>query len=312
MVVKKARRKNQWRRTRNKARKRKRIFGMQTESKAGRQQRVQAAAAVAAEDPADAADDEEGSEDDDDDMPPLVPAENWAASLGQTDEAGVPSMAKCQLSGVLMHDPVRTPDGYLFERAALEDWVQVQQQPSNPLTGAPLAMEQVAEATDVAQYIQGYQLQMLSAITIAPEAFDEPSQPEVPEPAAAPAASSAAPVQMPAAEPMPAPSSLLGELPSLSTREENAQKKKEKGKIRIESRSVVDCPDYMRCAIDGKVMVNPVRSPHGHMFERKTLEKWLQNVGSVCPITQQALRLEECEADADMKKRIIKFLKGQQ
>merc|ERR1719343_646399 len=181
--------------------------------------------------------DEEGeSEDDEDDMPPLLPADNWEASLGQTDETGVPSMAKCQLSGVLMHDPVRTPDGYLFERAALEDWVQVQQQPSNPLTGAPLAMNEVAEATDVAQYIQGYQLQMLSAITIAPEAFDEPSQPEVPEPAA-PAAPAAASVAMPAAEPMPPPSSLLGDLPSLSTREENSQKpKKEKGKIRIESR----------------------------------------------------------------------------
>ena len=56
----------------------------------------------------------------------------------------------------------------------------------------------------------------------------------------------------------------------------------------------------MRCAIDGKVMVNPVRPPvlisgathgtlgtwqvlsrYGHHFERKTLEKWFGNCGSV-------------------------------
>ena len=55
----------------------------------------------------------------------------------------------------------------------------------------------------------------------------------------------------------------------------------------------------MRCAIDGKVMVNPVRlhlvvlqfkavllvqevlSRYGHHFEKKTLEKWFGNCGSV-------------------------------
>ena len=95
----------------------------------------------------------------------------------------------------------------------------------------------------------------------------------------------------------------------------------DKAKIRIESRSVVDCPEVpcqattcslrlphhwaavsqdMRCAIDGKVMVNPVHLPvfisagimhgtlgtrqvlsrYGHHFERKTLEKWFGNCGS--------------------------------
>merc|ERR1719168_518932 len=116
---------------------------------------------------------------------------------------------------------------------------------------------------------------------------------------------------MPAPEPMPSGPSLLGDLPSLANKESAKEKKKEKGKIRIESRSVVDCPDDMRCAIDGKVMINPLRSPYGHFFEKKTLERWMMNCGSVCPVSQQPLRLEECVADADMKKRIIKFLKGQ-
>merc|ERR1719330_994632 len=187
---KKARRKNNWRSAKNKARKRKRMFGLQGKGK-GTGNPAGAA-------PGDADAEGEGeSEDDEDDMPPLLPADNWEASLGQTDETGVPSMAKCQLSGSLMHDPVRTPDGYLFERSVLEDWML--QHPSNPLTGQPLTPAEVASATDVASFIQGYQLQMLSACAIAPEAFEEPAQPEVAAPAPAPL------VHMPAAEPMPTP-----------------------------------------------------------------------------------------------------------
>jgi len=291
----KARRKNNWRTAKNKARKRKRMFGMQG--------RNQGAAAAAPGVPGDDEDDEE-DDSEDDDMPPLIPADNWEGHLGQTDETFVPSMAKCQLSGALMHDPVKTPDGYLFERAALEDWMQHYN--SNPLTGAPLTIGECIPATDVASFIQGYQMQMLSACTIAPDAFDEPPPPEI----APPVPAAPAPVPMPAPEAMPSGPSLLGDLPSLANKEQK-EKKKEKGKIRIESRSVVDCPDDMRCAIDGKVMINPMRSPFGHYFEKKTLERWMQNCGSVCPVTQQTLRLEDCVADGEMKKRIVKFLKGQ-
>jgi len=75
---------------------------------------------------------------------------------------------------------------------------------------------------------------------------------------------------------------------------------------------VVDCPDEMRCGIDGKVMINPVLSCYGHRFEKKTLERWMMNCGSVCPVTQQPLRFEDCQADAEMKKKIVKFLKNDQ
>jgi len=295
---KKARRKNNWRSSKNKNRKRKRMFGMQKTGKAGA---AEAVPFLGTEE----GDQEGESEDDEDDMPPLMPAENWEASLGQTDETGVPSMAKCQLTGGLMHDPVRTPDGYLFERAVLEDWVLVNH--SNPLTGQPLQPLEIASATDVASFIQGYQLQMLSACTIAPEAFDEPLQPEVAAPTPA--------VQMPAAAPIapasPSGMASLGDLPSLQKEQPSPKSRKEKAKIRITSRSVVDCPDDMRCALDGKVMTSPQRSPYGHCFEKKTLEKWVMNCGSICPITQQPLRLEDCQPDAEMKKRIVKFLKGQ-
>lgn len=104
--------------------------------------------------------------------------------------------------------------------------------------------------------------------------------------------------------------SLLGDLPSLATGSPKANKKKEKNKIRITSRSHIEAPEEMRCQIDGKVAINPVRSPYGHLFEKKTLEKWLMNCGSVCPKTEQPLRLQDCVPDVEMKKAIVKFLKG--
>jgi len=242
-------------------------------------------------------DDEPDSSDDDDDMPPLIPADNWAPHLGQMDQvSNIPSKAMCELSGAMMCDPVMTPDGHLFERAAIEDWMTVSA--SNPRTGAPLSMEQCTPASQIQEYIQGYQMQMMAACQISPEAFEQPRE-EVQAAAAA------------------VPSSggkFLSDLPSLNTgapAPTSPSNKKDKGKIRITSRSVVDCPEEMRCAIDGKVCINPVRSPYGHLFEKKTLERWMANCGSVCPATSKPLRIEECQPDAEMKKRIVKFLKNQ-
>lgn len=244
-------------------------------------------------------------EESDDDMPPLIPAEDWVGHLGAADAAGVPTGALCSLSGTVMHDPVATSDGHMFDRAALEDWTD--QHASHPFTGQPMTMADVSEATPEAKaVIQGYQIQSLSAQQVSTEA----------KAALAAAAPPWAPSEPSAAPPKAAPAtgpSLLGELPTLGGSAPEAPKKiKKKGTIRIESRSVIDCPDYMCCAVDGKVMVNPIKSPYGHLFEKKTLERWIANCGSVCPISAKPLRLEECVPDAEMKKKIVQFLKGQQ
>ncbi|CAJ1375049.1 unnamed protein product [Effrenium voratum] len=155
----KTRRRNKWRHNKNKARRRKKLFAMQASHQ---------------NDEEPEADDEGDEESDDDDMPPLVPADGWESHLGAADEAGVPQKAVCQLSGALMHDPVSTPDGYLFERAAIEDWTS--QHGSNPLTGAPLNMDDVTERQDIASLVQGYQMQMLSVSQVAPENVDGPGE----------------------------------------------------------------------------------------------------------------------------------------
>merc|ERR1719401_83683 len=167
---------------------------------------------------------------------------------------------------------------------------------SNPTTGTPLSLAQCAPAQQIQELIQGYQLQMISACEIAPEAFEQP-------PALQDQALNAS---------LPSGGNrLLGDLPSLVSKPPSPTNRRGKGKIRIASRSVVDCPEEMRCAIDGKVCINPVRSTYGHLFKKKTLERWIQNCGSVCPVTSNPLRLEDCQLDTEMKKKIVKFLKNQ-
>eukprot|EP00931_Biecheleriopsis_adriatica_P005865 TRINITY_DN107345_c0_g1_i1.p1 TRINITY_DN107345_c0_g1~~TRINITY_DN107345_c0_g1_i1.p1 ORF type:complete len:758 (-),score=187.11 TRINITY_DN107345_c0_g1_i1:99-2372(-) len=302
VAIRKERKKHKWRNAKNKAKRRKRLLNMQTAGKLDSEQADD-------EDVGDEPPDGEGEDSDaDDDMPPLIPADGWESHLGEADEAtGVPKHACCQLSGTLMCDPVSTPDGFLFERAAIEDWTS--QHGSNPLTGEKLEIGDVVDRRDIQSYIEGYQMQMLSVSKVAPDAYDKAAADET----AAPVVADPSVPAPPPVKPVRTGPSLLGDLPTLSKGgpDSPSQKKKEKNKIRIESRSVVECPDDMRCAIDGKVMVNPIKSPYGHSFERKTLERWFQNCGSVCPMTQKPLRMEDCEADSEMKKRIVKFLKGQ-
>ena len=45
----------------------------------------------------------------------------------------------------------------------------------------------------------------------------------------------------------------------------------------------------LRCAVDRKLLCDPVVSPGGVAFERSTLQRWLQKHGS-CPVTGEALR----------------------
>lgn len=277
-------RKKQWRAMKGKHRKRKRLFNQKNTKEDPND-------AVATAEP-----EEEDDSDDDDDLPPLIPADNWEPHLGAADQVtGLPSKTLCELTGAMMCDPVVTPDGHLFERAALEDWMNVSA--SNPRTGAPLSIEQCAPAQQIQEHIQAYQMQMISACEIAPEAFEQPAAVQAEAPLA----------QAPA--PAPAGGKFLADLPSLETKPPSPTNKKEKNKIRITSRSVVECPEDMRCQIDGKVCINPVRSPYGHLFEKKTLERWMANCGSVCPVSSKPLRMEECQPDAEMKKRIVKFLK---
>jgi hypothetical protein len=58
-----------------------------------------------------------------------------------------------------MNDPVRTPSGGVFDRASLEEYVD--EHGKDPGTGAPLSMDAVVAAADIADRLRAFQFQRL-------------------------------------------------------------------------------------------------------------------------------------------------------
>merc|ERR550537_1119659 len=154
----------------------------------------------------------------------------------------------------MMRDPVQTPDGHLFDRSVLEDWVQ--QNGTDPISGAPLEMKSCIASNELQRAIADYQSKII-AIDLAAE-----KQVAAAEQFAA-AAISGAP-------PQPAQSRLLGDLPSLSAQQVPEPEKKEKKKIKINRGKISECPEEFKCGIDGKIVTQPLRTPDGHVFESDT------------------------------------------
>lgn len=76
----------------------------------------------------------------------------------------------------------------------------------------------------------------------------------------------------------------------------------------ISNKNDSSIPEEFLCAINRHVMKDPVRSTNsGLVFEKATIQIWLQTRGQVCPITHQPLSLEELVPDTDLKKRIMRY-----
>lgn len=75
-------------------------------------------------------------------------------------------------------------------------------------------------------------------------------------------------------------------------------------------RELVDCPPaQLRCVLDHKLLIDPVRSPAGLVFERATLERALGASSGRCPITGEALNLHECTRDAGLRKSVLAWVR---
>merc|ERR1712080_304533 len=69
-------------------------------------------------------------------------------------------------------------------------------------------------------------------------------------------------------------------------------------------------PPELACAVDGRLLVDPVRSPYGQVFERTVLERALNASGGLCPITRQPLALEQCPRDAGLRKQALAWVRA--
>jgi hypothetical protein len=68
-------------------------------------------------------------------------------------------------------------------------------------------------------------------------------------------------------------------------------------------------PPEFRCAIDKGLLVDPVRSPAGHVFERCALVRELAKTDGKCPITGTPLTLAECERDTGLRMSALKWVR---
>jgi len=70
---------------------------------------------------------------------------------------------------------------------------------------------------------------------------------------------------------------------------------------------ITNAPEQFRCALDRKLLCDPVVSPGGVVFERSTLVKWLSNHDPVCPITGAPLRVEDCARSPEIRKQVTQW-----
>ncbi|KAG5490479.1 hypothetical protein JKF63_00599 [Porcisia hertigi] len=105
---------------------------------------------------------------------------------------------------------------------------------------------------------------------------------------------------------------LLGEMPAL--------KPEKKNKISIDKAAVTirhkvkpcgqqDCIEGvdadLLCALTGSVMKNPVSSPYGQTYEKEAIMNWLEQNGSVCPITGRPLTATELQPNEAVATKIM-------
>jgi hypothetical protein len=59
------------------------------------------------------------------------------------------------------------------------------------------------------------------------------------------------------------------------------------------------------CSLSNKVMKDPVTTPYGHNYDRKTILKWMRNHGQKCPVSGEPLRPSDLQANALLQWEIL-------
>ena len=71
-----------------------------------------------------------------------------------------------------------------------------------------------------------------------------------------------------------------------------------------------DAPRHLCCQLDGQLMLDPVRSPAGHLFERWSLSRALQEC-SQCPVTAVPLSLSDCRRSPRVRAQVLRWVRMQ-
>lgn len=105
----------------------------------------------------------------------------------------------------------------------------------------------------------------------------------------------------------------LGDLPSLSIPSRAASNdgsgaSRTKGKGKDRTKEDPSIPREFLCSINGHAMRDPVRCKSTQLvFEKSTIELWLDTRGAVCPITNQSLSRSDLQPDDELRNRIMRY-----
>ena len=83
----------------------------------------------------------------------LVSFELWQTTLGTAAE-NLPHEWMDPITLGVMRNPCRAADGFVYERAAIREWMQRQSRPTSPLTGELLASRVLRPDVDLQKRIR--------------------------------------------------------------------------------------------------------------------------------------------------------------
>jgi len=117
---------------------------------------------------------------------------------------------------------------------------------------------------------------------------------------------------------------LIGDLPALNKKPQVVHpkrkvkvSKKQKLKMKAEPKNdnlspskinrPPDAPQEYLCELTQNLLRDPVRTPYGHVFEKKIIAAWFKTHGSICPLTGQPLAPNELRLDDELKNKITEW-----
>lgn len=71
-----------------------------------------------------------------------------------------------------------------------------------------------------------------------------------------------------------------------------------------------DIPVGFKCSVSLKLLKDPLRSPFGHVFERRVIEAWFRDFGNRCPLTGEPLTMQQLQSDTNLKAEIKEWKQG--
>jgi len=68
-------------------------------------------------------------------------------------------------------------------------------------------------------------------------------------------------------------------------------------------------PEELCCALDGRLLMDPVRTPQGYVFERASLVQALASTPGTCPLSGLPLSLEACQRDGEIRAQATRWVR---